>query len=545
LALTIGGYLVACRTRLVSGDGAAYADQVASGLVSWNPNHLLMNPIAHAWTALVSAAPGDVPILIGLKILSGVAALTSVLLFHALLVALPVAPAAARVGLALGFFFSRSMLSMAVSEEFFVVQMPVLVVALGLCLCIARDQQEGPPPSDARLVAIGASVAVATCVSVNNVVLLAGLCAWVAGVGGRWRGLEGLRRAALVASGGAVILAPAFAAAYAASDADAGFLSWLVSYQGASGTELSRLYGFTANLRDALTALARLAFGFVNNVADGAGAGTLAKAVLRDEALEHVPDYPLAALGAAALLASTVACGLLLAWMARHRRDELVLLAAWWIAGVLAFNLFWDNSDDQFWFAILPVLWLCAARAAGFAPQRGSTAPGPRALAVLAAGVGFLLVANTAFVVAPSAFVDIERGRAEHGDLLAEGTVEIYPGWDHVTHLFSDHDPESVRRIALLDVALGRDDEIRMEALPQLVEAALRDGRRIVVARLYDRDRFAYPWEHLTRLGWPRERILKLLERFHAAEIARIDGLVFRELSLEPATERDDAGGSG
>lgn len=538
LTLAVGLYLVLCRTRLYSGDGVAYADQATSGLLLWNPNHLLMNPIAHAWTALVAAAPGDVPAIVGLKVLSGLVALASVLLFHRVLLALPVASAAARVGLALGFFFSRSMLSMAVSEEFFVVQMPLLVLVLGLCLEVARDHEQGREPGRARLLAIGALTGLATCVAVNNAVLIAGIGAWAAGLGGRWRSLAGLRQAATIGAGSAAVLLPAFTATWAASDVDTGLLRWLLSYQGEAGSEVSRLYGFTANARDAVVACARLAFGFVNNLADGGGAGTLAKGALRGGPLEHVPNHALAALGALALLVAAAALASLLVWMARRRRDEIVLLSAWWIAGYLAFNLFWDNSDDQFWFALLPILWVCASLAMGFAPGRRAERGVRGAPWALAAGVGFLLAANTTFVVAPFAFVDIERGREAHRRLLSPGAVEIHPGWDHVTHLFSAADPQDLQRIALLDVALGRDATgLRMEDLPRVVEEALRGGRRVIVARLYDLDRFPNPWENLARLDWPRARIQALLAPFPSREIARIDGLVFRELTLPPADD--------
>jgi hypothetical protein len=437
------------------------------------------------------------------------------------------------------------MLSLSVSEEFFVVQMPLLVLVLGGCLRTGEDHAGGRAPHPARLCASGAGVALATCVSVHNVVLLAGLCAWLTGLGGRWRGLAGLRRALCLGVGGAAVLAPAFAAAYLAGPGDAGPLRWLVSYQGASDTEVSRLYGFNPTLRDATIALARLGFAFVNNVAEGAGAGTLGKAALRGGTLEYVPNAPLAALGAAVLLATAAALGALLAWMWRRRREELVLLTAWWVAGYLVFNLFWDNSDDQFWFAILPPLWLCAARALGLASASQAAPSGTAAergagTRALAAGVAFLLAANTAFVVAPLTCVDLEGARAAHRDLSSPGMVEIYPGWDRVTHLFTPADDEHVRRIALLDVALQRDPQgARMEDLPGIVEEALRDGRRVVVARLYDRDRFPDPWEHLDRLDWPRARISALLERFPAREVARIDGLVFRELSLPAASSAE------
>ena len=79
-------------------------------------------------------------------------------------------------------------------------------------------------------------------------------------------------------------------------------------------------------------------------------------------------------------------------------------------------------------------------------------------------------------------------------------------------------------------ILAGKDDGMR--ELPARIREHLLTGRRVVVARLYDLDDVARPWDQLRKLGWPREKIRNLLKDFNSRIIGRVGGVTFRELSL-------------
>ena len=122
LALFALLYLYCFRSMIPSGDGEVYAAQIASGELVWNPNHLLMQPIGFVWANLLSSL--GVSIIDSLQLLSALAAALTVFLFNWALAAVVMVPRYLRVLGVIGLFFSRNFLSMALSEEFFIVQLP-------------------------------------------------------------------------------------------------------------------------------------------------------------------------------------------------------------------------------------------------------------------------------------------------------------------------------------------------------------------------------------------------------------------------------------
>jgi hypothetical protein len=73
-------------------------------------------------------------------------------------------------------------------------------------------------------------------------------------------------------------------------------------------------------------------------------------------------------------------------------------------------------------------------------------------------------------------------------------------------------------------------DPQHISNLPQIIENHLSAGKRVVVARLYNKDSESNPWYNLSRMGWPRAKIQKMLENYCNREINRIEDVVFHEL---------------
>ena len=146
------------------------------------------------------------------------------------------------------------------------------------------------------------------------------------------------------------------------------------------------------------------------------------------------------------------------------------------------------------------------------------------------AAVALLAVVNIQAVLVPRAFMDIESRHAAFRALLRPGDLIVTTGWDDMAWLQVDPG-ERLERLQLMDLVLrSRKGDPALEALPARARAHVAGGGRVIVARLFDRDREGRPWEDLDRLRWPRPRLQGLFKDFEAVPIGRVDAVVFREL---------------
>jgi hypothetical protein len=509
LLAVLAAFLFVFKTTIPSGDGLAYVRIIDSGVIDWNPNHLLMAPAGFIWHhALALLGVTDSPI-VSLKLLSGLSALLSILLFHVILSRLEAASAAWRLAGCLGLFFSTNFLSLAVSEEFFMIQMPLLLAVLAIGLSWGEEPLRG-------IAAAGILLGLAVLVLSNNVFLLASVCLFLL-----------LRRphgAFVLGGAAAAVILPGLGLGYWRSGGgDGGFMQWLTSYQGVSGNLTGSLYGIEWTLKGVLESGARLAYNLFANIAEPAGLGTYLKAALFSGTLEFEPHYPSLALGML-LLAVVAAMAVLTVQLAIRTGGLPVRFGSFWLGAYLLFNFLWNDSSDQFWAQLLPVVWIWFM----VVPVRGGGKLSRRAPYLL---VPLLIVFNTMHVVAPYAFVDVEKLRAEHEAVIKEGDLEIVPGWDRIHWLSKGAGDGSYDQLRLMTLALeGRDGPMGIERLPALVESYLRRGQDVFIARLYDLDGNPRPWDQLRKLGWPRERLQELLQRFDAVEAIEVGGVTIRRL---------------
>jgi hypothetical protein len=183
------------------------------------------------------------------------------------------------------------------------------------------------------------------------------------------------------------------------------------------------------------------------------------------------------------------------------------------------------DTADQFWAPILPALWLAILHwIAGDprGPQGAGSTGWPRPALALGLVVVLLATANTGTVALYRAFTNVERSRTQLLGLLRPGDLVITTGWDDITWLAWD---ESLpyKRVSVMPLALqGRANSPGMKALPERIHTHLQGGGRVLVARLFEPDREARPWEQMARLGWPRRRVLDLLRGFVRQPVADI-----------------------
>ena len=205
----------------------------------------------------------------------------------------------------------------------------------------------------------------------------------------------------------------------------------------------------------------------------------------------------------------------------------------------MIFNFLWVAGDDIFWGQILPAVWLLALLAQGEMPRvtvaEGGAAPSWgrsrwRWFALLLF-VPALLIINTATVVWPMADPAHFDKQRQHEAMLRPGDLEILPGWDQYKWMQFSADAPDVHKLVLMNMALaeeGSEQDIRR--VPALIDAQLQRGGRVIVARLYDKDRYPMPWYALEEMGWPRAKIQELLSGYCHRPLETIGGIVFHEL---------------
>jgi hypothetical protein len=523
-------YLWLLRTVIPSGDGQVYAYNIGVGALVWNPNHLLMDPAGYGWWHLLSALGLDISPLDALKLIAGVSTLITLVIFDAVLVAAGVSSRVIRLSAVVGLFASRNFLTMAISEEFFMLQMPFLLLALWLIVKMTDDNAVG---STHRAAAIGGCIGLSAAISIHNVFLGMFLAGYFLATGRGVREKLGLLCAFGAAA--AAVMVPVFLAGYFFSAADSNFITWMVAYQGTEDNPSNNLYGIVLSAKGIALSLGRLAFNTFANVTSFGALGTVLKSVAFGDPLEMQLNLPQVILGAALLIVTVVGLTLLAYWMLRKLRVEpVVQLGLAWIVAYYAFNFFWDDSSDQFWFQILPPLWLLLALCVSQMHDNPlSTQAARRARMALPVLVGALLILNTNMEVAPKALVDVEELTRRHRNLVQGGDLELIPGRDGFRWIAADASFPAIEQVNLMNAALApREDPQHISQLAARVERHLAAGGRVIVARVYQRDKEPGPWDNLRKLGWPRERIQQEFSRLQVRELEEIGGVTFHELRL-------------
>ena len=506
-----------------NGDGWVYIRGVDGGSAVWNPNHLYMQPTGLLFTRFAGALGFGWSTFVTLKVLSGLATLIALALFHGTLARVWPGDRVARVAGTVGLFFSAHMLSMALAEEFYIIQLPVLC---GVLWCAVRWLDER---RRSLLVAIGLLLAVVTGIQINNAILAVAMGLWVGFESRADRG-RALRDVAAVWGPGLAIGLPLVLVPYVTTAGGQGLVAWLTSYQGRSDNALRSLYGLQLTPAGIVKSLATLAYGFAISLVGLGDLGTYGETLLTGRALEFRPVYW--SLAATGVLFAAVGLGMLVVvawWWRTGRRHALGRLAVVWILSYLLFNFLWVDTSDQFWGPMLPGLWLLVLAAAIGLAGRSATVPWRRILLV---GVSLLLaLGNTVSVAGHRAFVRTEARRAEFVGLLRPGDLVVTTGWDDLAFL-SWEDGAPYERIALMDLALkGPPGQGPMRELPERLRAHLASGRRVVVARVFQADREARPWEQMARLKWSRARIVELLRPFGRRPLGVIGSVQIDELT--------------
>lgn len=536
LLVFVSTYLVVFNVTIPHGDALRVARQIEAKELIWNPNHLLFDPFGYAWHRLIHTIGLDISILSGFELISGIATIISLYIFHQILLALGAKNGWIRVMIVVGLFASKNFLSMSVSQYYFMLQMPFLLGAL-YCGIRFYDKAGTGEQAEKLLYAMGLLMAAATAIEINNVVpiLFVGIGLIFVSVSGKpVQYTNALRFYGAAAALGV----PIFIAGYLLSDTTSDFLSWIFAYEGKEGSSLTNYYGTSLTLVGILSSTATVVFHLLfGNFIETAGLGTILKVIVLGHPLEFVPD--IGKLTLAALLIPVVAGGMvsLLVWSAARSRDDwLVRLNLLWVTGYLAFNFFWPYTSDLFWFQLLPFIWILVVRYACKEWRTSEFGRSALRLTPVRLALGYLLVSlvlllNTFQTIIPVAWADMDGHQARHSAMLDDIDLEIIPGWDNYKWMMQSQTGQSTEKLLLMNMALkAEDDEQHISHLGNVVDMHLSRGARVVVGRLYALDRESNPWYGLADLGWPRDRIKMLLENFCRRPIIVIDDVSFHEI---------------
>jgi hypothetical protein len=489
----------------VSNDGLGHSRSFVAGSWHVNPNHILFEPLGAWWQdAWMRSGYGREPV-DALKLLSALAGALAAALFR-----WGVAPRLAgtrwEANHATAWLaFSSAFLRLWVSDETHIIQMPFVVAVAWLALLHLER------PSFGRGLALGAAVGVAILTFISNLVLGATVAlALVAWHLRRREARLAVASALAVGLGAALAAGPVFLFAWRGSPGSPGLLEWLTRYGGGrEGARVELAYGLVRSWRGVAESVVRACYGTASALVDL----TPIAAAVRDR---QTPP-PEAVLGLLAFLAACIALlhGLWTALRepAKPANQGALLLTFSWLVAILGFGIFWNNSDDQFYFQMAPAFGALAAR---------TTARRSRVAAVLLALSLAGLLWNLIDVGSHRVFYPRRERMALLEREVRGACLVVYPGFDEPELLLTMSKPAaSVERMAITQLATGYPVDEGMAALSGRIESCLDGGGRVVLIDLFDTPPERNPWKFLRRLGYDHARVERSLERFPVESASR------------------------
>lgn len=513
LSLTKIGFL--------SGDALAHSAAFSSGKWFWNPNHLLIEPISAWWHGATLSVGIDRPGIDRLKLLSALSGGTAAALFR-LGPARFLSSTRAGANHATAWLVGVSaFLRLLVSGETHMLQMPALVVVAWMTGALLLH----PHRRTAWLA--GISIGVSALFYISNLLLALTLPLVALWNLGRKRKRIEMRHvwpipvaAGLVTGGGLLV-------AWALLRPPVAALEWVLSYAGGGVPEsVSGSYGASLSLKGLMESAARTAYGAVSAVVDLSPLVDLWRGQA-EPSLSHL------AIAVAALSAAGFLVSLLPRLFRREDPAPVALqLAAGFVLSVVLFGLYWNNSDDQFFFQISVATGILVAAA----PPWRSRAPVVALTLSLIVLCWNVLDTVTRFVLYPrEERVELLRSALDGADLV------VLPGQDEADRLLYFVDPAAIgEKLALTSLMSRYQAEEGLDSLTTKVDQALSVGGQVDVVGLYDSHLAPQPWRALTNAGYSASRIRALLEKY-VVEVRDVGPFTIGTVS---AREPDPTGGN-
>jgi len=196
-----------------------------------------------------------------------------------------------------------------------------------------------------------------------------------------------------------------------------------------------------------------------------------------------------------------LAAAIVLLYGLRHAEREVLRIVIPMSIAIVAFGIFWNNSDDQFWFQLAPAAGMLAARI--------------RSRAIVALGTCVLLWNAGDVTLHRVLYPRAERiamvEQAANGACLV-----VTPGFDEAELLLQISHHVTAEKLSITDLATDLSPQTGLALLRLHVEHCLESGDRVVLIDIFDTPRDRNPWKFLRRLGYERGVVERELSRYPA-----------------------------
>jgi len=530
-------YLFIFRTSLPIGDAHVFVGNLDRGIYIWNPNHLLTEPLSLLWWNFVKIIWPTLSALNSLKLLSGFATVLTLVFFYNLLIRLGYWTTSIRLAATFGLFASKNFMSMGLNEEIYMIQGPFIILSLTFAISWLYN-----PNKWHYLVLTGVNLGICTLFLSSNVFVAVFLLILIFLHAQHNNINNTLFLCFIFIASYLLIILPTLSITYYIDTSSSSFFKWLTSYRGDDDNYTSSLYGLSHSIEGVLISISRLIYNFFTNLIDANGLGTVLKSFIFSKELEFRPNYYAVVLSSILLFVTILMLLISIYKSYKLKKDNQFILVCYaWISGGLLFNFLWNDSSDQFWFQIIPSIWLfllVVLRKDYLLKQYNSYNLNSKLNLINTYVILFvtaLLFANTLSFATRYTFIDSEKNKIVLNSILNDGDLLITPGWDGITWLTPSEENNSIIYIRLMSIATNNSVTVHnFESLPEVITNTVSTGHDVYIARLYDLDSEAKPWDQLRKLGWPREKIIELLNTFSVKYICNIDDISFRKISLRP-----------
>lgn len=481
----------------LSGDGLAQSTEYLNNTWTWNPNHLLYEPLGASWQNLLSRLGFSRPLPDILKLLSITAGAITIGLFR-YGVSARIARTRAYANLATTWVaLSPIFTGLWISDEAQMVQMPFLALA---AISTIKFRQSPKPVTALK---IGAFVGFAALFYISNV-LIAIATAVLLGLW-RWRDAgttEALSAVGYIALAGICVTIGGFGVAWLnVAPEGMGFIHWLTTYGGGQVSDaVVNSYG-VGSLSEIPGATIRAVYGSLNLLTDIVPL----VATLRDNLAWSIQDY--LSIFVLAVCAAALAAVYMAALLHRKTKEvhaSLLLIYAWLI-GIIAFGIYWNNSDDQFYFQLALPLGALIANG-GVASRRQQR---------------YLWFATLVFVLWNGYQTLTHKILYPRHELITKishsiegSSLVIIPGQDELSQLMYFINLSFTERIDLTSIATSYGREEGLKILEDRIAEKMKKGGRVDLIEIFDIPAKQNPWKYMDGLQYDLTSIQNLMMTF-------------------------------
>jgi len=315
------------------------------------------------------------------------------------------------------------------------------------------------------------------------------------------------------------------------------FVEWMTSYGGASKEVTDIFYGLKFNTSDLISGLARLPFAFVKSIVFNDYLGVLFKVkILNTEVDCALPSIYRLIFEVIIFFYTCIFLLFSFAFIVKtivkdqisNGHKELAILALMWVFAFFPFNMYWNNTDDQFWFLMLPGFWLFLSLPLVryiFQSDCDKKRSNNYYFIFIIVFVLIIILNNLIFLILPSHKFDTRKLAIQLNQKIGDriyDSVLIWPGSDswgpvlYFAHEYLKQTNHQFRTISLISIATGHsENKIYKNTEPAQIVSVIKNylssGSRVFLLRITSQDNECVPWDNLQKIGWDRKSIMKYM----------------------------------